>query len=548
MTPKPMTSKFRKKTNSEKGFALLIAIFTLLLLTAIGAGMVALTNTDTSISANFRDEQTAYFAAKAGIEEARDRFRSGPTAPNTLMGNAFFATGNLALPGEAGGALYITNPNTLTGEVVTPWATSAGGNVYTDDEICSEVNNIGTPVPSCTTLPGTGGWYTSTAASAVYQPASVGTTGPLPWKWARITAKTNLTSSGTSSTGSSLNSVDGNLSDKYYRVCWNGASEVAIPRASSCALYAATPPYQPVYVITALAQTPSGSRRMVQAEAVMTNFPTVPGPLVFDGASPAFGVPNSSVFSVDGTDHSGSGNLNGPGASCPGGRPSEYALGAFGPTPAAAAAAVATLQQDGSNRPNNYTGLLNPLPPGNSNVVSAGDVTSQLGSLTTVGGLQNLQSELTLIAGNEGNTYTNSGSNPVIANPGTIANPQVNVVQGDLTLPGNWTGSGILLVTGTLTFRGAVSYNGIILAVGKGNVVKSGGGSATVDGSMLMANLYSGTPPTYGPLLPPSSAPGIPTINWSGGGSMSMNYDSCWSTAMSQSLAWRIVAMREIIR
>lgn len=270
----------------------------------------------------------------------------------------------------------------------------------------------------------------------------------------------------------------------------------------------------------------------------MTNFPTIPGPLVFDGASPVFSVPNSSVFSVDGTDHSGASNLQGPGASCPSGMPAEYALGAFN------AAAVTTLQADGSNRPNNYTGLLNPLPPGNSGIVSAGNVSSQLGSLATVGGLQAVQSEVNLVAGNEGNVYTNTGSNPTIVNPGTVSNPQVNVVNGDLTLPGNWTGSGILLVTGTLTFRGAVSYDGIILVVGKGNVVKSGGGNATVDGSMLMANLYDSS----GNLLPPSSAPGVPQINWSGGGSMSMNYDSCWSTAMSQMLAWRIVAMREIIR
>lgn len=531
---------FDRISRHERGFALLITIFTLLLLTAIGAGMIALTNTDTSISGNFRDEQSAYFGAKAGIEEVRDRFRSG--ASNTLSTNPFFATSNLALPGQAGGVLYVTNPNTHIGDVVTPWAT--GANVYTDDEICTEINNIGSPVTPCTTVPTVGGWYTSVAASTAYQPASVGTTGPLPWKWARITAKTDLTSSGTSSSGSTPASVDGILADSNYRVCWNGANEVAIPNTTSCSLYGATPPYQPVYVITALAQTPSGSHRMVQAEAVMTSFPTVPGPLVFDGASPAFGVPNSSVFSVDGTDHSGAADLQGPGASCPSGMPSEYALGAFGPTPAAAAAAVATLQSDGSNRPNNYTGLLNPLPPGNSNVVSAGDVTAQLGSLTTVGGLEALQSEVNLVAGNEGNVYTNTGSNPTIANPGSIANPQVNVVDGDLTLPGNWTGSGILLVTGTLTFRGAVSYDGIILVVGKGNVVKSGGGSATVDGSMLMANLYDSS----GNLLPSSSAPGVPQINWSGGGSMSMNYDSCWSTAMSQSLAWRIVAMREIIR
>ncbi len=65
---------------SERGIALFIAIFTLLLITAIAAGMVMLTNTDTNISANFRDEQTAFFAAKAGLEEVRDRMRvnAGP--------------------------------------------------------------------------------------------------------------------------------------------------------------------------------------------------------------------------------------------------------------------------------------------------------------------------------------------------------------------------------------------------------------------------------------------------------------------------------------
>ncbi len=531
MTPKPMTSRSRRNKNSKNGFALLIAIFTLLLLTAIGAGMVALTNTDTSISANFRDEQTAYFAAKAGIEEARDRFRGGLTAPNTLMGNAFFATGNLALPGEAGGALYITNPNTLIGETVTPWAT--GANVFTDDEICSEVNNVGPPVPSCTILPAAG-YSTYTAASTAYQPASVATTGPLPWKWARITAKTNLTSSGTSSTGSSLNSVDGSLADAYYRVCWNGASEVAIPRASSCALYPATPPYEPVYVITALAQTPSGSRRMVQAEAVMTNFPSVPGPLVFDGPAPTFSTPSSNAFQVNADNTSSPTNTNGPGASCPSGQPPEYALGGFDAT------STTALQNWGNaNRPNNYVGINN--TDGTTGTASAGNVSAQLGSLATVGGLQALQSEVTLIAGNEGNVY---GNNPTISHFGTTANPQVNVVEGNLTLSGGLTGSGILLVTGTLTMNGNPNYDGLILVVGTGAVVKNGGGNGTVDGAMLVANLYNSS----GALLPSSGPPGSPTVNWNGGGNVQWNYDSCWSTAMSQSLAWRIVAMREIIR
>src|ERR1700755_3096302 len=75
---------------SEGGFALFIAIFTLLLITAIAVSMLMLTNTDTNISTNFRDEQTAFFAAKARLEEVRDRLRVNAT--NSL---------NSSLPGAA---------------------------------------------------------------------------------------------------------------------------------------------------------------------------------------------------------------------------------------------------------------------------------------------------------------------------------------------------------------------------------------------------------------------------------------------------------------
>src|SRR4051794_12013062 len=68
---------------SESGFALFVAIFTLLLITAIAVSMLMLTNTDTSISSNFRDEQTAFFAAKAGLEEVRDRMRINALDPST---------------------------------------------------------------------------------------------------------------------------------------------------------------------------------------------------------------------------------------------------------------------------------------------------------------------------------------------------------------------------------------------------------------------------------------------------------------------------------
>src|ERR1700692_4874207 len=126
--------------HSERGFALFIAIFTLLLITAIAMGMLILTNTDTNISSNFRDEQTAFFAAKAGLEEVRDRMRvnavnstpasislNNPTSPGVqVLPGAASPNSAPPLMGQAGGVVYITNP--LNGESDTPWNTT--GSAY----------------------------------------------------------------------------------------------------------------------------------------------------------------------------------------------------------------------------------------------------------------------------------------------------------------------------------------------------------------------------------------------------------------------------------
>ncbi|HZQ95703.1 MAG TPA: hypothetical protein VFA67_11880, partial [Candidatus Sulfotelmatobacter sp.] len=265
--------------------------------------------------------------------------------------------------------------------------------------------------------------------------------------------------------------------------------------------------------------------RMVQAEAVANNFPTLPGPMIFDGSNPVFNTPNSNAFTVSGNDQAQGPNA---GAGCPAAN-GEPAIGAYNN------AAVATLTADANGRPQSYTG------PAQYGSPSVANISAQLTTLATVGGLQNLASTVTLVAGNEGNVY---GSNPAsILRPGTNANPQINVVNGDLTLSGGWTGAGVLLVTGNLTFQGNPSYNGLILVIGKGSVTKNGGGNGVVNGSLLVANLYA----SNGALLPASSPPGTPSLNWNGGGNVSWNYDSCWSTILNGIQAYRIVAVREMM-
>jgi Tfp pilus assembly protein PilX len=479
-----------KAKASERGVALVVALLTLLLISAILMGMIVASNSETNISTNFRDEQTAFFAARAGIEEVRDRLR--PNATNSLSTTAFFTAAPTPLPGAVNGVLYVINPT--NGETVTPWLTT--GTNYPDDEICKEVTCVG-GVPA-------GAWYVpAQSASASYAAAPV-----LPWKWVRIMIKPNKSDTGLAR----VTSVDGLTNGN--RVCFNGTNEHTTA-LTSC-------PDKPVYELTALAQTKSGSRRMVQYEISQSALPPIPGALVFDGPTPNFGTnPNSAAFGVTGMD-----TATGPngGAGCPAAS-NEPALGGFD-------AGSTTSLQNQVNRPGSYTGS----PAGISNV------SSQLGPLSTVDGLNSLVSSVTSMAGS--NIYGPSPlPSPSTLNPGTNASPVINVVNGDYTMPGS--GSGILLVTGTLTMNGNPSFNGLILVIGKGNIVKNGGGNGTLDGALLVANLYS-DPPTYSHLIP-SGAPGIPTIAWNGGGNATIQYDSCWISFLSQSLPFRTISDRELI-
>jgi len=76
------TSRKIHRTRSESGIALLIAIFVLLLISAIAISLVVSSGTESSLAGNYRTTLSASFAAGAGIEEARGRLV--PTDPNPI--------------------------------------------------------------------------------------------------------------------------------------------------------------------------------------------------------------------------------------------------------------------------------------------------------------------------------------------------------------------------------------------------------------------------------------------------------------------------------
>ncbi len=67
--------------NKERGVALLIALLALLLISAVGLGMVYMSSTETSINSNYKDTQSAFFSMRGGLEEMRDRMRSNSVPP-----------------------------------------------------------------------------------------------------------------------------------------------------------------------------------------------------------------------------------------------------------------------------------------------------------------------------------------------------------------------------------------------------------------------------------------------------------------------------------
>ena len=163
-----MTNQSR---DGEHGVALLFSLLALLLLTAITASLIMLSATETSVNYNYRTEEIAFFAAKAGIYEALDRMQQSNAS-------TIACSIPLALPGALqplpalpcpqvppGGVLYIINAgSSLT---VQPWNTA---NAYYDDELCHEGYTIAgmssaPPDVPCTTLPTGSTWYTTVTSN-----------------------------------------------------------------------------------------------------------------------------------------------------------------------------------------------------------------------------------------------------------------------------------------------------------------------------------------------------------------------------------------------
>jgi Tfp pilus assembly protein PilX len=502
--------KYRHLSRSgQDGVALLVVLFALLLLTGVALGLMYMGDTETRVNDNYRSSQQAFYASKGGIEEARDRMRA--SAPNSLaasMPTTMPSTG-------AAGVLYLVNPAGAS-DIVQPWTST---NAYFDTELCQETFNLGLSKPGtgqkCSNAPSGSAWYRNATSTLPFN----NTSAALNYKWVRLTYKANGSATPYFVNGSTSSSA----TVQQTQVCWNGSNEVLLSGAATCPGMGQA--YQPVYVLTSLAVTPSGGRRMAQEEIALMTLPPLPSGLTFDGPNPTFSsAPDSNNYGVIGND---SHIDNNTGNSCGSGQPSIPAVGAW--DNAAVTALVGAIP---SKRAGNYVGSGSTTP-------DVENINSGLASQwKTVDGLKAVVSLLISLA-TPSNVYSGNQSG---INIGSDASPQITVVNGDLTASGKTRGAGILVVTGNLNFNGNPGFDGIVLVIGKGYMSVSGGGNGEFDGAVFVARTVdaSGNP------LPSGSAPGSPTVDWTGGGGNGIVYDSCYTTNFNNLFYYQELAFREL--
>jgi hypothetical protein len=521
----------RNLRNKERGMALLIALMALFLISAIGLGMMYMSTGETSINANYKDTQLAFFAMRGGLEEARDRLRTN--GPNSIAS----ALATMPLPGNANSIVYIRNPR--AGETVDP-TTYSPNNSYFDDELCHETVaglSCNQSIPGNMVQP-------YVASNSPYNLTS----SSLTYKWVRITLKQNNTF---------LNALVAPIDLTHTatsQVCWDSTNnqEVLLSYLNSLGLPGT--PYTncdqprtmggqqvgPLYIVTALAITQSGSRRIGQYETAAEYITPPPGALSLDGpGQPAniFSQPSSNQYYVNGNDGSAPSGSPPAKAGCTANQPAAPAIG----TSATGVTNIDANLLGPPNRSDHYIGST-PSP-------SVADDTTQLSTTmyANPSTLNNLVSTLANGADHTLNSCSMNGSvyngNTAACTPpaqglGTLANPQITYVNGDFNM-GNASGAGVLVVTGDLNVTGNGQFTGLVLIIGQGIMNVNGGGNGTFYGSVFIANTNSHTSP-----FTQLSTVGQPLLNWNGGGGNGIYYNSCWADAIN-GMHYQVVASRE---
>jgi Tfp pilus assembly protein PilX len=517
-----MTKIIPKKTKAQRGIAMMVALLALVLLAAIGVGLMFMADTENSINNNYRDAQKAYFAARAGAEDVRVLLAPG----GSLNG----AANALSMPSNTStaGVIYVKNPT--SGETVDPKANGT----YVDTELCQE--QFSTLVNSgiaATTGPCAGlstNYFTTPTVSSTDVPG-LNNANALAFKWVRITNKQNYM-------GLLNQSVDGLATSNTaatagQQVCWDGNKEI-VTTATNPTCGSFTPSANPVWLLTSLAVTPKmganpGSRRMVQMEVSLN--PAIIPPGAIAAKAPVTLQGSFVLNAYDSCKSTCTYDKNGNATGCTG--PYGYAVftentvsqtGGSGQTLSGAGtdpttSPVSKLGVPDNQWPYNMDDLINSLK---QTAQKANYTCTGTPSFYTVPPSYSdcgTQSSQTFYVGNP--------PQPVVFPPSMLLNPPVEpdpstlltvneYIPGSVKLTSAAQGSGILIVDGDLEINGGLNWYGLILVRGKVSFTGGAGVSTNLYGAILAGEditaINNGTTSIDGDKF---------------GGSTNFHYDTC---------------------
>ena len=495
------SSQMRKK-RSEAGIALLISIFILLLISVVAIALIVSSSTESSLAGNYRSSTGVYYAAMAGLEEARSRLL--PKNPSYFRTTSPGFLPSVGTPLAVGSPVYVINP--LSSETVAPWDSTS---TYPDLEFNPEFASSGFTLPS--SPPWTNSVWNTSPLNALAFP------GPL-YKWVRINAVSEK------SLNLDVYPYDGSL-DSTTPVYYDGTRLNVQSTGSQ------------VLEITAFAALPKGSQKILQYLVAPTiiNLPIFPAALTLagptGGAAVSFSAPTSNpLYYVSGND------ISVPALpSCTPGAP----VDAIAVYHTLAKGLVINGGNGGTGIPvayqHSYTGL-NPTPDVQVDLLTNYQTPSQLDALAQL----IIQNADAVVPPGSAATQT-----AYLTSLGMSSSKLLTVVaNGDLDVS-NWSndGYGLLLVTGTFTYDPDTSWNGIVLVIGKGIVNNSQNGQyKQINGAMLVAN----TRDSSGNLLPDPNL-GTASVNFlpamQGDG---IRYSSCWIKAATPAGGYKILSFHEI--
>jgi hypothetical protein len=447
----------RNAPRAEAGIALLIALLVIVLLSAFAFSMVALTTSQLQLGKTIQTQTQVYYAALAGLEEARGRLE--PAAPDALSGNS--------LPTAVNQVAYLVN-----GAMQDPVQPTNPASPYYDIEYAREFSG------------GLTGASVLTPVSSD-QPGA-GTVSAIPYKWVRITLKTEYSS------GQDVDQ-DGTLNNTL-PVYWDGAHQNV------------TGTGVPVYKLTALAVDASGIRQMAQAEVAgrVSSYSALAG-LATGGAATLTGLagrkgstPNLVVDGNDTVNTTPCGTAGVPGL---------VTVGTASISMATVNGIPAPVQQVIS-LPSSPAAFINSLRGGATPILNAAPT------------------HVSLVSGGTGYVGTDVvlGTQPSGTTP---AQPAIVYSDKPLAISGTGsTGDGILLVSGNLSITGGFNYRGLIVVDGTATLASNSTGSIQIQGSVISSGNLSAN------------------STQSSSNALGVLYDSCAVADSFQSLPKTVLAFR----